>query len=501
MKVTQEKLPASQIGLEIEIPPEMSKKAYEHVIQDLARNANIPGFRKGKVPRQILLQRFGAARLKAAALEDVIRDGVQQAVKQENINAIGEFYLDTPQEELVQKFQPGEALTISVKVDVPPEVKLNQYTGLDIKVEEVKYDPEQVERFLSDRQKEIATLIPVEGRTAQEGDVAVVDFQGRTVSEEEGGEDTPILGGEAEDFQVELTEGKFIEGFTDGILGMNPGETKDISVKFPQEYPQTDLAGKSAIFTITLKELKEKELREFNDDFAQEVSEFQTLAELRESLEKRFQDTAKSKTDTNKTEAILQALQNQIEVDLPETLIQQEVDSILTQTAIRLSNQGIDVRKLFTQDMVTQMRQVSRGDAIDRLKRNLALQKVAKLESIEVEPAAIEAKMREVKQEFNDEDNIDPEKLREFVKEDLLKEKIINWLTEHSNIELVPEGTLEISTPEASESTAEITVTPEATDESTAEITATPEATESTAEIIVTPEATESTTEASSTDE
>ncbi|XWK85908.1 MAG: trigger factor [Phormidium sp.] len=477
MKVTQEKLPASQIGLEIEIPPEMSKKAYEQVIQDLARTANIPGFRKGKVPRQILMQRFGAARLKAAALEDVIRNGVQEAVKQEQIDAIGEFYLNTPQEQLVQQFEPGQALTISVKVDVPPEVKLNQYTGLNIQAEEVKYDSEQVEKFLAERQKENATLIPVEGRAAQQGDVAVVDFKGRIVGEGEG-EETPIPGGEASDFQVELAEGRFIEGFVDGIVGMNPGETKEISVNFPPEYPQQDLAGKPALFTIALKELKEKELRELNDDFAQEVSEFQTLAELRESLEKRFQETAQSKTDANKTEAILKELQNQVEVDLPETLIQQEVDAMLTQTAMRLSQQGVDVRKLFTQEMVTQMRQASRGDAIDRLKRSLALKEVAKLESIQVEPTAIEAKISELTKEFAD-DNIDPEKLREFVEEDLLKEKIITWLTEHSHIELVPEGTLKTSTPEATESTTEVTDTPEAT-ESTVEVSS--ESTGSTAE-------------------
>jgi trigger factor len=460
MKVTQEKLPASQIGLEIEIPPEMSKKVYEQVLQDLARTANIPGFRKGKVPRQILLQRFGTARLKAAALEDLIRDGVQQAVKQEQINAIGEFYLSTPQEELAQNFQPGESLTFSVKVDIPPEVTLKQYTGLNIKAEEVKYDPEQVENFLAERQKENATLIPVEGRAAQQGDVAVVDFKGRIVSEGEGGEETPIPGGEAQDFQVELAEGRFIEGFVDGIVGMNPGETKEISVEFPEEYPQQDLAGKPAVFTIELKELKEKELRELNDDFAQEISEFQTLAELRESLEKRFQETAQSKTDANKTEAILTELQKLVEVDLPETLIQQEVDAMLTQTAIRLSNQGVDVRKLFTQDMVTQMRQASRGDAIDRLKRSLALKEVAKLESIQVESAAIEAKIQELTQEFAD-DNIDPERMREFVEDDLLKDKIITWLTEHSQIELVPEGTLKESTSGGSEAEED---TPEATE-------------------------------------
>lgn len=457
MKVTQEKLPKSQVGLEIEIPPEMSTKAYEQVLQNLARTANIPGFRKGKVPRQIILQRFGTTQLKAAALEELLRDGVKQAIKQEQIDVIGEFYLNSSQDELVQQFEPGQPLTFSVKVDVPPEVKLKQYTGLQVRAEEVKYDPtSSVDGFLEERRKEQATLIPVEGRPAKMGDVALVDFDGRLVGE--GGEEAEaqaIPGGQAQDFQVELAPGRFIEGFIDGIVGMNPGESKEISVQFPEDYPQKDLAGKPALFQVTLKELKEKELPELNDDFAQEVSEFQTLAELRETLEKRFQETAKSKTDTNKAEALLKELEKQVEVELPETLIQQEVDAMLTQTAVRLSNQGVDVRKLFTQEMVTQMRQASRNDAIERIKRTLALREVAKQESISVEPAAVEAKVKELIQQYSDKD-IDPEKMREFVEEDLLKEKIVAWLEEHSTIELVPEGTLQASSEESGEEEEEV---------------------------------------------
>lgn len=454
MKVTQEKLPKSQVGLEIEIPPEMSTKAYERVLQDLARTANIPGFRKGKVPRQIVLQRFGTTRLKAAALEELLRDGVKIAIEQEKIDVIGEFYLNSSQDELVQKFEPGQPLTFSVKVDVPPEVKLNQYTGLQVRAEEVKYDPSSVDGFLEERRKEQATLIPVEGRPAQMGDVALVDFDGRLVGES-GSEAQAIPGGQAQDFQVELAPGRFIEGFIDGIVGMNPGESKEISVQFPEDYPQKDLAGKPALFQVTLKEVKEKELPELNDDFAQEVSEFQTLAELRETLEKRFQETATSKTDTNKAEALLKELEKQVEVELPETLIQQEVDAMLTQTAVRLSNQGVDVRKLFTQEMVTQMRQASRNDAIERIKRTLALREVAKQESISVEPAAVEAKVKELIQQYSDKD-IDPEKMREFVEEDLLKEKIVAWLEEHSTVELVPEGTLQASSEESGEESGEV---------------------------------------------
>lgn len=464
MKVTQEKLPASQVGLEIEIPPEMSKKAYEQVIDNLARSANIPGFRKGKVPRNILLQRFGISRLKAAALEDAIRDSMQAAVKQEDIQAIGNYELRSNFDELVNQFEPGQPLTFSAVVDVPPQVNLKEYTGLQIKAEEVKYDPNSVDNFLEERRKEQATLVPVTERPAQMGDVAVVDFNGRLVSEGEGeGEETQeIPGGQAQDFQVELAEGRFIQGFVDGIAGMNPGETKEISVQFPEDYPQTELAGKPAVFSVTLKELKEKELPELNDDFAQEVSEFQTLEELRNTLETRFKETANNKTETNKQQAILDEVLKQVEVDLPETLIEQEVSSLLTEMVMRLSNQGVDVKRLLTQEMIPQLRERSRPDAIDRIKRSLALREIAKREAIAVEPEAVETRIQEVMQQYNDRD-IDPDKLREFVEEELLKEKILKWLEERSTIELVPEGSLSESqenqepadTPAASESSPE----------------------------------------------
>src|SRR5579883_724114 len=146
MKVTQEKLPASQIGLEIEITPEMSKQAYEQVIQKFTRSANIPGFRKGKVPRQVLIQRFGSVQLKATALEELIDDSLKQALEQEKIDALGNFQLRSSFDELVSQFQPGSALTFSASVDVQPDVVLNEYTGFQLQAEEIKPDPERVDQ-------------------------------------------------------------------------------------------------------------------------------------------------------------------------------------------------------------------------------------------------------------------------------------------------------------------------------------------------------------------
>lgn len=443
MKVTQEKLPASQIGLEIEIPAEKSQQTYEQVIQNFARAANIPGFRKGKVPRQILLQRLGSVRIKAAALEELIQDGLTEAIKQEQIQAIGQPQLRSSFDDLVNQYAPGKPLTFSAAVDIQPEVKIDQYSGLQVQAEEVKYDPSKVERVLEENRTEMATLIPVEGRPAQVGDVAVVDFKGYLPVDASEQDPQEIPGASATDFQVELQEGKFIEGFVDGIMGMNPGETKEVAAKFPETYPQEDVAGREATFTVTLKEIKEKELPQLDDDFAQEASEFETLEELRSSLESRFQAEAESKTKANKEEALLNELQTHLDVDLPETLVNQEVDALLTQTAVQLSRQGIDVKKLFTQENIAQLRERSRPEAISSLKRSLAIREVAKRESIQVESAEIEARTKELMQQYEGKEDIDFERLREVVEEELLKEKILNWLEEHSTIELVPEGSLE----------------------------------------------------------
>lgn len=445
MKVTQEKLPASQIGLEIEVSPEMSKKVYDRVVQEFMRSANIPGFRKGKVPRQVLIQRIGSSRIKAAAVEELVEDGLKEAVKQEKIEVLGNYQLRSPFEDLVAQFEPGQALTFSASVDVQPEVTVKDYSGLRVQAEEIKPNPEQVDEVLQNYQDQLATLIPVEGRAAQMKDVAVVDFKGVLPGDDPDQEPEPVPGGEAENFQVELLEGRFIEGFIDGIVGMNPGETKEIEATFPESYPQPAVAGRKALFTVTLKELKEKELPELDDDFAQEVSEFETFAEFRQSLEDRFAEEAADKTRANQEDAILKELLPRIEAELPETLIEREVNFMLQQTAMQLQNQGIDVRQFFTQELVGRLREQSRPDAIARIKRTLGLGEIAKLEAIEATEEEIATRVEKVLAELGDNaSTIDPERLTSVVTEDVLKEKIMDWLIEHATIELVPEGTLTV---------------------------------------------------------
>lgn len=242
MKITQEKLPASQIGLEIEIPAETAKNTYEKVIKEIAKTANIPGFRKGKVPRPILLQRLGANRIKAAVLDELIQDTFKKAIEQESINAIGNYKLRSDFEQLVESFQVGEAFTYQAAVDVPPEVNLGQYQGLTIKAEEVVYNPEDVDNLIKERQEKQATLIPVENRPAQMGDLVVIDFVGRKPGENEGEEGEVIPNTEASEYQTELKEGRFIPGFVEGIVGMNLDETKKITSNFPRGLSSTRIS-------------------------------------------------------------------------------------------------------------------------------------------------------------------------------------------------------------------------------------------------------------------
>lgn len=442
MKVTQEKLPASQIGLEIEIPPEMSKSTYERVLQNLSRTANIPGFRKGKVPRHVLLQRLGAVRVKAAAVEELIQNGVEQALKQESIEPLGNYQLRSSFEDLVSQFQPGEPLTFTASVDVQPSAILGEYTDLKVKAEEVKPDPDRVDKLLEARRSELANLIPAaEGRPAQLGDVAVVDYTARDASPAEGESEQEIPGVKADNFQVELLPEKFVPGFVDGIVGMNPGETREISVQFPEDYPNQDLAGRQAIFTVALHDLKEKELPELNDDFAREVSEFQTLAELREELESRFKKEAEDKTKANKQEALLNELLSRVEMEIPLTLLTQETDVLLRQTALQMENYGINPKQYYTQENLPQIREQLRPDAIGRIKEFYALQELAKRESITVEPAALEARVKEVMQQLSGQ-SVDLARVRDFVEVDLLREKTLEWLEAHATVELVPEGSL-----------------------------------------------------------
>ena len=450
MKVTQERLPESQLGLNIEIAPDASRSAYEKMVQNLSRSSNIPGFRKGKVPRQVLLQRIGNERIKAAALEELIQKSLQDAIEQESIEALGQPNLRSNFDELLGQYNPGDTITFSIAVDVPPTVELNDYSNLSVKAEEVVYQPEKVDEFIEQQREQKADLVPVEDRAAQMGDVAFVDFKG-TLTEE----GTEIEGGSAENFQVEMVEGKLIPGMVEGMVGMKPEETKEVDVTFPEDYPQEDLAGKPAKFSITLNELKTKELPELDDDFAQEASddEFETVAAYKESIEKQFKEQAENQTKSNINNAIAEALLEQNKIDLPESLVQEEVTNVLTKTLMQMQQMGLDVRQLFNSDNVPMLRDNAKPEATTNLNKSLIIKEIAKKENLEPDQKAIDAKIAEIRPELAGQE-VDEDRLLQMVTEDLLSENTYSWLRDKANVELVPEGSL--SKDEAEDSDEEV---------------------------------------------
>ena len=423
--------PGSRIALELAIPAERSQNAYEKAVDSLSRSVRLPGFRKGKVPRAVLLQQIGPLRIRATALEDLVDAAFREALEQQkdSIAAIGRPELSEGFEAVLERFEPGQALSFTLELDVEPSPSLKSTKGLKAEAETVSYDPARVDELLDQSRRQMATLVPVEGRAAQSGDVAVLSFSGIYADNEE-----EISGGSSDAMEVELEEGRMIPGFIEGVIGLEIGATKTVDCQFPESYPQEDAAGRAARFTITLKDLKTRELPALDDAFAQQASDKSTLAELRSELETRLKDDAERRTKANRHNALVEALVEQLEVDLPETLVQQEIRNLIEQTAGQIAEQGMDVKKLFTPELVRSLMDTSRPEAEQRLRRSLALKALGEAEGISVEDEALEAKVKEISRGLSQQGNIDPQRLRQAVADDLLQDKLLDWLEANSTI-------------------------------------------------------------------
>ena len=421
--------PGSRVALEVAIPGSRSQASYDAALEKLSRTVNLPGFRKGRVPRPVLLQQIGPLRIRATALEDLVDSACRDALEIEKVPAISRPELSEGFEAVLERFEPGSDLTITLELDVEPSPSLRKTKGLNAEAEAIAYDPARVDELLDQSRKQLATLVPVDDRTAASGDVAVLSFSGVYADTEEA-----ITGGSSDAMEVELEEGRMIPGFVEGVIGMAVGESKTVDCQFPESYPQEDAAGRKARFEISLKELKARELPALDDAFAQQASDKQTLAELREELETRLKEDAERRAKAARHDALLNALVEELEVELPETLIQQEIRNLIEQTAGQIAQQGMDVKKLFTPDLVRSLMDTSRPEAEQRLRRSLALQALAKAEAIEVAETELEAKVKEVSRGISQQGNIDPQRLRQVVGDDLLQEKLLDWLESNSTV-------------------------------------------------------------------
>ncbi|MFS8888767.1 trigger factor [Synechococcus sp. R55.1] len=486
MQVIQEKRPGSRVGLKIVVEADRVKRSYEKTLRQLEQNIQIPGFRKGKAPRNLVVRQVGRERILASAVDDLISEAIQQAFKEAQLTPISRFELDDEVGQLLAQFNPEADFSFSGYVEVYPEARVGQYKGLTVTATRVDVKPEQIDQLIDRWRDQRATLLPVEDRPAQLGDVVVIDFEARDA------EGNPLDEMTTQDFQLELKEDNFIPGFVAGIVGMQLDETKEIAATFPDDYFRKELAGKTVTFTVCLREIKAKELPELDDAFVQEISSFQTVAELREHLQKRLEQDALIQSEENLETAILNAILETTEVDLPETLIEQETTQLLAQSLQALRQEGIkpgELRKFLSElppETLNQLKERHRPEAIDRLRRTLALNAIVRQEQIAVGSTELDVEVEEVMAAYAQQgQKLDRERVRQAVYEGLLTDKVMAWLKSQTTVNWVDSEGNPTQAPTSLAGSEERVEVPEAefeADEPEAEVSGIPEAIESSSE-------------------
>jgi trigger factor len=433
MHVTQEKRPGSQIGFRFVIPMEQVKRGYDKTLREISAASDIPGFRKGKAPVSMVIRAVGKERVKAAALEDLLETTVKKALKEANIEPITSFKVDGGTDALLEIYNPEADLSFSGSVEVYPEVTLGNYKGLRVQVERAEPDyAKEVDETLERYRGERATLIPVSDRPAQMGDVVILDF---TATFADG---SPVEGSTAHDFDLVLEPGNLYPGFCEGIVGMGIDDIKEIVVTIPEDYFDSQLAGKVLKFRVTLNDLKARELPDLDDQFAQAISSFSTLEELRSFLRKRAELNAVKQSQKNLYDAILAEIMKDLEIDLPESLVEKEVVSMVTQTLENLQeNQGIPVDDLIaaTRANWSELSKQLRPEAILRVRRSVVIGELIDREKIEVGETEFNLAVDEYIR--NNQGKVTQENLKSVgqqIYQSLIFQKTMNWLAQHTQV-------------------------------------------------------------------
>jgi len=422
--------PQSRLAIELEIPASTCKSELEETIGKISKTATIPGFRSGKIPKQILIQRIGLTQLYASALEKIIEKSWNKALQQESIEPLCEPELPEGFESLLKKFDPSKNLKLTLETDIAPELKLKKTKGLKVSIPKNKFNPKSIDEEIEKSRKQLANIVPVTGRAAKLGDIAVVSFEGIYKDSKE-----KIEGGSSDSMDLELEKNKMIPGFVEGIVGMKIDTTKKLNLKFPDDYAHENSRGKEAIFEITLKDLKIRELPQLDDAFAKQSGNKETLKELKKDIENKLKENFKENQKNIKNDALINALAKELDVEIPKSLIDNEVRNNIEQTAQRFAQQGMDIKSTFTPEVIKSLAESSRPQAEENVIKNLALKALSESENITVEDKEINSKMEEFNDEIEKSSNkIDIEKFRNAIKSDLLTEKLISWLDENSQV-------------------------------------------------------------------
>ncbi|MEN9254552.1 MAG: trigger factor [Gloeomargarita sp. SZTDM-1c_bins_89] len=453
MKITQESLPNSQIGLRVEIPAEEVSRRHEAVFRHLLKTVRLPGFRQGKVPAHLLRQYLGESSISAAVVEDLLQRAMPQALEKIAVPTIGEPELRDSVETLVQNYRPDRPFVFQLAVDVWPEVTLGDYQHLHIRAEQFTFDPESVEKILQYHRRQRATLVPVE-RPAQTGDVAIIDMQTYQATDQGRGAAVDELTAQDLEVRLDLEDNRFFPEIIEGLMGMQVGETKEITLTTPADFWETSLAGQTFIVVVTLKELKEPELPELDDLFAQAISDCQTLAELRDFLTQREQQRAEQKTQQSIEEQLREALVAITTAELPHTLVQRQLNDLIQDFAQALVEGGMtpeQVQEALTPNQLQQLAQQLLPLAQKKTKQFLALKTIAERENLTPAPEAVQERMAQLRQQGELAQGLDDAQLQQVVETSLRMQMALDWLKEHAEITFVPPGTLAAQTqPESS---------------------------------------------------
>ena len=373
MSVQVEKLEKNMAKLTIEVSADELEKAIEKVYQKQKKNISIPGFRKGKVPRAMVEKMYGKEVFYEDAANELIPAAYEKAYDE-----CGENIVSTPKVDVVQ-IEAGKPFIFTAEVALKPEVTLGAYKGIEVDKVEVTVSDEEVNAEIDRERERNARSISVSDRTVQDKDQTVIDFEGFV-------DGVAFQGGKGENYPLTIGSGAFIPGFEEQLIGKNIGEECDVNVTFPEEYHAEDLAGKAAVFKVTVKEIKEKQLPELDDEFAAEVSEFDTLAEYKEDVKKNL--TAKREKDVKnaKEDAVVDAIIENATMEIPEAMVETQQRQMIQEFAQNIQMQGLSIEQYFQFTGLTpeaMMEQV-KPQAEKRIKSRLVLEAVAKAENITV---------------------------------------------------------------------------------------------------------------------
>ena len=417
---------ANEVKIEVTVEASKFDEAIKKVYFQSAKYFNIPGFRKGKAPIQIVEKYYGKEIFYEDAFNEVAEGALEEAIKENKLNVVSRPDID------ITQIEKGKDLIFTAVMQTKPEAELGKYKGIEIKKIEYNVTDEDIKHELGHMQEHNSRLITIEDRPVEKGDIATIDFEGFV-------DGKPFEGGKAEGHELEIGSNTFIPGFEDQVIGMKIDEEKDINVKFPEEYFSKELAGKDATFKVKVHEIKKKELPELDDEFAKDVSEFDTLKELKADIKAKQEEQNKEKAKYETQDAVIKALCEDIKVDIPSGMIEMEVENMLKDIEQRLSYQGLKLEQYLQMMGKTaeDMKKEYEPQAIDAIKSRLALEAVVKAEKIKATDKEIEEKMKEMAKNYgkeNDEEFMKNENVRNYIKQGIESEKAIDFLVENAKI-------------------------------------------------------------------